>query len=89
MTKLAQCGLLLTSHRTTLLPTLIQTNVDSELALQILDILLADQPDDVRLQLRDANWIQAALEKHQFNMREVLMELYDRVQQLESERTST
>ena len=78
-TRLFGNGLLVTSHHTVCLPTLVRTQVDALLARQILDRAL---PDDTRARERllDTERLDGLLEKHHGNMRELFMELYDELQ---------
>lgn len=72
-------GLLVTSHRSTCLPTLVRTQVDASLAMRLLDQLLPqDQPQ--RSELLDAGRLEQLLVKHRGNLRELFMELFDEVQ---------
>lgn len=71
-------GLLLTSHRRTFLPTLVKTKVDATLAKQLLDRVLPDEML-IRERIMNESRLGELLEKHDGNLREVFMELYDEV----------
>jgi hypothetical protein len=76
LTRARGAGLLVTSHRATWLPTLVETKVDVSLAQILLDQLLpVDEVD--RDRLVDPQRLGDLLRKHQGNLREVFMELYD------------
>ncbi len=80
LTKRKAVGLLITSHRRTSVPTLIETQVDVALAEQLLDQLLpVDLPD--REKLMNAPHISQLLDRHDGNLREVFMQLYDEIEQ--------
>lgn len=72
-------GLLVTSHRRTSLPTLVETKVDAQLTQQLLDRLLpADLPGrDCHL---NADHLDQLLKHHRGNLREVFMQLYDEIE---------
>lgn len=69
-------SILITSHRTTSLPTLFNTSVDEELACELLDELLPLELAQ-RNSLLDRGRLRQLLVKHSGNLREVFMELYD------------
>ena len=78
-TRIRGVGLLVTSHRPTLLPTLLMTQTDIRVIHQLLDSLLpADTPN--RGQLLDNARLQMLLEKHRGNVRELFMQLYDELE---------
>lgn len=76
LSRLARASLLITSHRSTALPTLVETSVDEQLARDLLDELL---PLDLcqREKLLELSLLRQMLAKHDGNLREVFMELYD------------
>jgi hypothetical protein len=65
-------GLLVTTHRDAGFPTLFQTHVTADLARSLVADLLADS--SVPIAVED---VDAALTRHQQNLREVLFDLYD------------
>ncbi len=70
--------LLVTSHCAAWgLPALVQLTVDAERANDIVQFLLRCNPGRGAVQLTD---LQHSLHKHQMNLREVLMDLYDQFQ---------
>jgi len=71
-TRRRRIGLLVTSHRSVGLPTLAETNVDPQLARQIAERLLEGYPP-----LIEASEAANALARHDGNLRDTLMELYD------------
>ncbi|MCC6510101.1 MAG: hypothetical protein IT423_13425 [Pirellulaceae bacterium] len=76
VTRLTGAGLLLTSHRRTWLPTLVETQGSVALAQQLLEQLLPlDLPD--RAGLLDPKRLSPLLSKHNGNLRELFMDLYD------------
>lgn len=77
-----KAGLLLTSHRKTWLPTLVETQVDVQLALALLDQLLpVDLPS--RERWLDVQRLESLLNAHRGNLREVFMQLYDELVDVE------
>ena len=72
-------GLLVTSHRRTSLPTLIETKVDARLAQQLLERLL---PEDLpsRAALLNSDRLNGLLARNHGNLREVFMQLYDELE---------
>jgi hypothetical protein len=78
-TWMSSARLLVTSHRPTCLPTLIETRVDVAVAQSLLEHLLpADMTD--RQHFLDSALLQQMLIKHRGNLREVFMHLYDAAQ---------
>lgn len=78
-TRRHRVGLLVTSHRRTSLPTLIATQVNVELALQLLDHLLP--PDlEARAAHLNSERLSQLLTRHHGNLREVFMQLYDEIE---------
>ncbi len=71
------CGLLLTSHKPTYLPTLIETSVTPDLARRILQQLL-DTDTCHRTWFMDEARLENLLKANRGNFREVLMAYYDR-----------
>lgn len=76
LTRLNSAGMLVTSHKPTALPTLLETRVDVPLAQELLCELLPDELEG-RDRLLDAVRLEQRLDKHHGNLREVFMELYD------------
>jgi hypothetical protein len=76
LTRFSSAGILVTSHKATRLPTLVETLADVELAQELLDDLL---PEDLpeRAEFLEAERLRSLLDKHHGNLREVFMELYD------------
>lgn len=81
-TQIAGAGLLVTSHRPTWLPTLTETEADPILAQQLLDQLLTSHSLESaeRERLLDTARLRTLLDKHDGNLREVFMELYDELE---------
>lgn len=79
LTQLSGCGLLVTAHRATWLPILCETEVDAVLARMILDQLLPKSALE-RGRMLDAQRLKTQLERHQGNLRELFMELYDELE---------
>jgi hypothetical protein len=81
-TQIAGAGLLVTSHRPTWLPTLTETEADPILAQQLLDQLLTSHSRESaeRERLLDTERLRTLLDKHDGNLREVFMELYDELE---------
>ncbi len=80
LTRRRKMGLLVTSHQTTWLPTLLATRMTGELAQTIVRRLLKAEPDTsprILRQLTDAEWLERQLQRHGGNLREVLMDCYD------------
>lgn len=77
-------ALLVTSHRRTLLPTLCELSVTSDIARQIIARLTAEQAD---LPQPSDEEISRRLRAQSGNLREVLMDLYDRVEEWKQGRT--
>lgn len=78
VTRLKGCGLLVTSHQCVGLPTLKRTDVTAELAERIVKNARLQATGDESLPGSvAAKDLQQLLNKHQGNMRECLMELYD------------
>jgi hypothetical protein len=77
-TGLRNVKLLVTSHRRTMLPTLCELSITPSLALQIVSQLTTGRGD---LATISDEVVQRSLQKHGGNMREVLMQLYDRVEE--------
>ncbi len=70
--------ILASSHRRiSWLPTLLQTQVSTDLALRIVRRLLPDSEHEELPHLLDPNRLEALLRLHRGNFREVLMSLYD------------
>lgn len=67
-------GLIVTSHRAGLLPTLIETRTSPDLLAALVEQLLGERPAELR----------GLFEKHAGNLREALRELYDRYAALEA-----
>lgn len=76
ITNTAGTGMLVTSHRKTWLPSLITTSVNVELARSLLNRLL---PANLarREEYLEPKRLDEQLSRHQGNLREVFMELYD------------
>ncbi|MGE5610533.1 MAG: hypothetical protein ACM359_14880 [Bacillota bacterium] len=64
-------GLVITSHREGMLPTLIQTRTSAELLSQIVDRLLGDRTSVAKENLA------GLFERHEGNVRDAIRELYD------------
>ena len=79
LTRSRDVGLLVTSHRRTCLPTLIETRVDTAIARSLLESLLPNETID-RQRFLNAARLQQMLDQYQGNLREVFMQLYDEVQ---------
>lgn len=77
-TRLRGIKLLLTSHRRTLLPTLCELSVAASTARHIVSQLTLGRDD---LTTISDDRIQQCLQEHRGNMREVLMEFYDLVEE--------
>lgn len=71
-TRMSRMGLLVTSHAAVALPTLVTTCIDADKARAIMDAVL--QPCPTAL---DDRQLPDLLARHQGNMREILMDLYD------------
>jgi hypothetical protein len=67
----AAAGLLITSHRPRLLPTLVECETSPELLTEILRDLLGTETGDLRLLSEDL------FSRHRGNLRDALRELYD------------
>ena len=65
-------GVVITSHRPGLLPTLLETSTTPELLGSLVDQILGDHASEVRPLMPDL------FERHRGNLREALRELYDR-----------
>lgn len=76
LTRINGAGMLLTSHKKTALPTLVETKVDVPLAQELLDELLPEDLEE-RTKFLEAQRLEQLLAKHHGNLREVFMELYD------------
>jgi hypothetical protein len=77
-------ALLVTSHRRTLLPTLCELSVTTDIARQIIARLTAERAD---LPQPSDEEISRRLRAQSGNLREVLMDLYDRVEERKQVRT--
>lgn len=91
-----QCRLLVTAHRDLGLRTLYQTDVTPQLASRVLTAAMQKAADDHHGLVASPHWNShsvwqavdwdALLKKHQGNLRECFMELYDRIEVLYRER---
>ena len=72
-------GILVTSHRQTCLPTLIDTHVDVSTAQGLLQNLLPHDMTD-RERYLELSRLKQMLDDHHGNLREVFMQLYDEVE---------
>lgn len=75
MTRLRGIKLLVTSHRSTMLPTLCELSMTASTAKQIVMQLTAGQGEFSTL---SEEVLEQSLQNHRGNMREILMEFYDR-----------
>ncbi len=81
-TRVRKVGLLVTSHQRTLLPTICQLRLTSKLAHQIVTRLLDTQPKIIKdFNIPSDHEIAEQLRSNGGNMRELLMDLYDRFEQ--------
>lgn len=86
-TRVRKVGLLVTSHRASLLPTLFQLHITTELARKIVEQLVVEpSPFDVEFRNSIRHEIGHQLQFNGGNMRELLMSLYDRFEQCRSDR---